>query len=409
MPNKPPTPNVNKRKNSIISHSIWENLLDRWISRIEIGSLTLKFPSGLERTFHGSIEGPNAAMTVKSWKLIPRLIMSGDVGLAESFMAGEWDTPDLTKLILLGDLNEQSLGDAVTPSKLIGLLERFRHFLHANSKRGSKRNIAAHYDLGNDFYSTWLDKSMSYSSALFNEPKENLEAAQRRKYMRLARQLELKENDCVLEIGCGWGGFAEIAAREFKCNVVGITLSTEQATYATDRMHRSQVANLVDIRLEDYRDVKGKFDKIVSIEMLEAVGVENWRRYFEVVQKRLKPEGKAAIQTITIDNQFFDIYRRRPDFIQKYIFPGGVLPNENAINDSINLAGLKLLDSYYFGNSYAETLRRWHSSFEQKWNEITKLGFDERFQQMWRYYLSYCEAGFETGHINVGQFIISSK
>ena len=409
MPNKPSTSNSKKEENSIISQSVWGKLLERWISRIKIGSLTLRFPSGLERKFCGSAAGPNAKMTIKSWKLIPRLIMSGDVGLAESFMAGEWDTPDLTQLILLGDLNEQALGDAVTPSKIIGLLERFRHFRHANSRRGSKRNIAAHYDLGNDFYSTWLDKSMSYSSALFKEPAEHLEAAQRRKYIRLAKQLDLKENETVLEIGCGWGGFAEIAAREFKCKVVGITLSTEQAAYAADRMRESQVSNLVDIRIEDYRDVQGKFDKIVSIEMLEAVGAENWRRYFEGIKRLLKPDGKAAIQTITINDKFFDIYRRRPDFIQKYIFPGGVLPNENAINDSINVAGLQLLESHYFGTSYAETLRRWHWRFEQKWTEIKKLGFDERFQRMWSYYLSYCEAGFETGHINVGQFLISSK
>ena len=387
----------------------WEALLDKWLSRIEAGELRAVFPSNFQKVYSGGQVGPTADIKINSWKLVPRHLLSGDMGLAESFLSGEWETSNLTQLILLGDINERALGNAVTPSKFINLIEKLRHQRRDNSKRGSRRNIAAHYDLGNEFYSHWLDNSMSYSSALFTDFGEELEVGQNRKYQRLAKALKLKEGDQVLEIGCGWGGFAEIAAKEYKCNVVGITLSNEQAKFAQRRMKENQLSNLVDIRIEDYRDVQGSFDKIVSIEMFEAVGEEHWRNYFETIKTRLKPGGLAGIQSITIANEFFETYKRRPDFIQKYIFPGGILPSEDKLNNAVSSAGLKILDDYYFGKSYAETLRRWQSTFEQKWDDIKNLGFDEKFQKMWRYYLSYCEAGFETGHINVGQFLIGSK
>lgn len=387
----------------------WEALLDKWLSRIEAGELRAVFPSNFQKVYSGGQVGPTADIKINSWKLVPRLLLSGDMGLAESFLSGEWETSNLTQLILLGDINERALGNAVTPSKFINLIEKLRHQRRDNSRRGSRRNIAAHYDLGNEFYSHWLDNSMSYSSALFTDFGEELEVGQNRKYQRLAKALKLKEGDQVLEIGCGWGGFAEIAAKEYKCNVVGITLSNEQAKFAQRRMQENQLSNLVDIRIEDYRDVQGSFDKIVSIEMFEAVGEEHWRNYFETIKTRLKPGGLAGIQSITIANEFFETYKRRPDFIQKYIFPGGILPSEDKLNNAVSSAGLKILDDYYFGKSYAETLRRWQSTFEQKWDDIKNLGFDEKFQKMWRYYLSYCEAGFESGHINVGQFLIGSK
>ena len=394
-----------RRKRSVF----WEALLNKWLSRIEAGELRAVFPSSFQKVYSGGQAGPTADIQINSWKLVPRLLLSGDMGLAESFLSGEWETSNLTQLILLGDINERALGNAVTPSKFINLIEKLRHKRRDNSKRGSKRNIAAHYDLGNEFYSNWLDNSMSYSSALFKDFDEKLEVGQHRKYQRLAKALKLKEGDQVLEIGCGWGGFAEIAAKEYKCNVVGITLSNEQAKFAQRRMQETQLTNLVDIRIEDYRDVQGSFDKIVSIEMFEAVGEEHWSNYFETIKSRLKTGGLAGIQSITIANEFFDTYKRRPDFIQKYIFPGGILPSEDKLNNAVSSAGLKILDDYYFGKSYAETLRRWQSTFEQKWDDIKNLGFDEKFQKMWRYYLSYCEAGFETGHINVGQFLIGSK
>ena len=387
----------------------WEALLDKWLSRIEAGELRAVFPSNFQKVYSGGQVGPTADIQINSWKLVPRLLLSGDMGLAESFLSGEWETSNLTQLILLGDINQRALGNAVTPSKFINLIEKLRHRRRDNSKRGSRRNIAAHYDLGNEFYSHWLDNSMSYSSALFTNFGEELEVGQNRKYQRLAKALKLKKGDQVLEIGCGWGGFAEIAAKKYKCNVVGITLSNEQAKFAQRRMEENQLSNLVDIRIEDYRDVQGSFDKIVSIEMFEAVGEEHWRNYFETIKNRLKPGGLAGIQSITIANEFFETYKRRPDFIQKYIFPGGILPSEDKLNNAVSSAGLKILDDYYFGKSYAETLRRWQSTFEQKWDDIKNLGFDEKFQKMWRYYLSYCEAGFESGHINVGQFLIGSK
>ena len=387
----------------------WEALLDKWLSRIEAGELRAVFPSNFQKVYSGGQVGPTADIQINSWKLVPRLLLSGDMGLAESFLSGEWETSNLTQLILLGDINERALGNAVTPSKFINSIEKLSHQRRDNSKRGSRRNIAAHYDLGNEFYSHWLDNTMSYSSALFTDFGEELEVGQNRKYQRLAKALKLKEGDQVLEIGCGWGGFAEIAAKEYKCNVVGITLSNEQAKFAQRRMKENQLSNLVDIRIEDYRDVQGSFDKIVSIEMFEAVGEEHWRNYFETIKTRLKPGGLAGIQSITIANEFFETYKRRPDFIQKYIFPGGILPSEDKLNNAVSSAGLKILDDYYFGKSYAETLRRWQSTFEQKWDDIKNLGFDEKFQKMWRYYLSYCEAGFESGHINVGQFLIGSK
>jgi cyclopropane-fatty-acyl-phospholipid synthase len=250
---------------------------------------------------------------------------------------------------------------------------------------------------------------MSYSSGLFPDLTIDHEVAQRNKYLRLAEQLDLKEGQTILEIGCGWGGFAEIAATEFKCKVVGLTLSKEQAIFAQDRMEKAQVSDLVDIRIQDYRDVQGDYDKIVSIEMFEAVGKEHWNNYFDVIKSRLKKGGKAAIQSITIADAFFDKYTKEPDFIQKYIFPGGVLPSPTAFNASLNDAELVVSDAYYFGKSYAETLRRWQQSFDSKWHNISSLGFDERFRRMWKYYLSYCEAGFESGHIDVGQFVINHK
>ena len=250
---------------------------------------------------------------------------------------------------------------------------------------------------------------MSYSSGLFHDLTIDHEIAQRNKYLRLAKQLDLKEGQTVLEIGCGWGGFAEIAAKEFQCKVVGLTLSKEQAQFAQNRMDEAQLTELVDIRIQDYRDVEGNYDKIVSIEMFEAVGQENWNSYFDIIKNRLKNGGKAAIQSITIADTFFEKYKKEPDFIQKYIFPGGVLPSPAAFNESITRAELVISDAYYFGKSYAETLRRWQQSFDSKWNDISPLGFDERFRRMWKYYLSYCEAGFESGHIDVGQFVIDHK
>ncbi len=384
-------------------------LLIRWLRRIEVGQLTVEFPSGHRRTFGKPGGAACASMRIHNLRLVARMIASGDIGLAESYVAGEWDTPDLTALLKLGAANSHVLSDAIEGSWAARVLNRIRHARRANTPRGSRRNIAAHYDLGNAFYRRWLDESMTYSAAIFSYPDEPLGVAQRRKYLRLAQKLDLKPGEQVLEIGCGWGGFAEIAAAEFGCKVVCLTLSREQADFARERMRRAGLDEAVEIRLQDYRDVDGRFDKIVSIEMFEAVGQENWQTYFAVLDRCLKRGGRAALQSITIADSHFEGYRQNPDFIQCYIFPGGMLPSPAAFDAAVSEAGFRLADAFYFGRDYAETLRRWGTAFEANWPEIRKHGFDERFRRLWQYYLSYCEAGFEHGQIDVGQFLIERR
>ncbi len=390
--------------------SIWtdprEWLLRRWLTRIRVGCLAVVFPSGARTIFEGAEPGPHASLTIRNLRMVTRLMMSGDIGFAESHMAGEWDTPDLSSLLTLGTLNTEALKIAIAPSALMRIANRLYHAFRANTRRGSRRNIAAHYDLGNDFYGQWLDETMTYSSAVFAAPDEDLAAAQRRKYLRLAEQLQLRPGDRVLEIGCGWGGFAEIAAVEYGCHVVGLTLSIEQAAYARERMQRAGVSDAVDIRIQDYRDIDGQFDKIVSVEMFEAVGEKYWPGYLQILYARLKPHGKAALQIITIDDDNFDQYRSNPDFIQRYIFPGGMLPGPKAFERAVAQTPFEIRESFYFGKSYAETLRRWDRAFQRNWPRIATIGFDERFFRMWRYYLCYCEAGFEAGEIDVAHFLL---
>jgi len=384
-------------------------LLIRWLSRIKTGCLTVEFPSGHRRVFGEPGATLQASLVIHDMRLVARMIASGDIGLAEGYVAGEWDTPNLTKLLALGAANSGVLSDALAGSWAVRVLNRIRHARRANTPAGSRRNIAAHYDLGNAFYRQWLDESMTYSAAIFARPDEPLPEAQRRKYLRLARLLDLRPGDRVLEIGCGWGGFAEIAAVEFGCDVVCLTLSQEQASYARERMRQAGLSQKVDIRLQDYRDVDGRFDKVVSVEMFEAVGEENWQTYFAVLDRCLKPGGRAALQSITIDDALFDAYRQTPDFIQCYIFPGGLLPSPRAFETAVSQAGFRVADAFYFGRDYAETLRRWRALFGENWPAIKPLGFDERFRRLWQYYLCYCEAGFDTGRIDVGQFLIERR
>ncbi len=386
--------------------SFGEKILSRLLRQMYAGSLTVEFPSGRRLLFKGQAHGPSAFLKIISLRLIARLIARGDMGLAEGYMAGEWESPDLTTLIALGAINAEALKKTLQPNALNKLLNRFHHRKRANTKTGSRRNIAAHYDLGNAFYEKWLDASMTYSSAVFEDLSEDMEIAQRRKYMRLANSIDLKAGEQVLEIGCGWGGFAEIAAKEFGCHVVCLTLSKEQAAFAKARIEKLGLTDRVEIRVQDYRDVDGTFDKIVSIEMFEAVGEKYWNTYLTHVKARLKSGGKAALQIITIDQDYFENYRRNPDFIQRYIFPGGMLPSHGKLVEEIVRADLKLTHSYYFGKSYAETMRRWDQAFKKSWAEIETLGFDLRFYRMWRYYLCYCEVGFDQKTIDVGQFVI---
>lgn len=386
--------------------SLSEFIFAHWLHRVRAGHLTVKFPSGALKVFGGAEPGPRASIEIHNLRLACRMLVSGDIGFAEGYMEGDWDTPDLKAVFMLGVQNAQALSKTLAPSWFARLTNRLRHLRRANTREGSRRNIAAHYDLGNAFYGQWLDETMSYSAALFDMMDEPHAQAQRRKYLRLAKALDLHPGDRVLEIGCGWGGFAEIAAAEFGCEVVGLTLSVEQAAFAKVRMARAGLAEKVDIRVEDYRDITGKFDKIVSIEMFEAVGEENWPAYFDVLDRRLKPAGRAALQTITIADESFESYRRNPDFVQLYIFPGGMLPGPLAFGQAVSNAGLKVADAFYFGKSYAESLRRWDRAFRENWPQIEEHGFDRRFFRMWRYYLCYCEVGFDHERIDVGQFVI---
>lgn len=387
--------------------SIWENLLSRFCQSIICGQITIDFPSGRRATFRGAQAGPQANLKIFHQRALRRLLFGGDMGLAEGFMAAEWETSDLSQLLHFGIANFMAMDKLLRGSWLRRMANRMYHQLHANTRRGSRRNIAAHYDLGNDFYRLWLDQSMTYSAAIFEAIDGPLADAQHRKYERLADKIGLSDGDNILEIGCGWGGFAEYAARRFNCTILCLTLSQEQATFARNRIKQAGLETQVEIRIQDYRDVTGEFDKIVSIEMFEAVGEANWPIYFQTVQQRLKPGGKAGIQAITIAESAFEEYRENTDFIQRYIFPGGMLASPERFLAIAENQDLQADDSFFFGDSYAETMRRWDHAFTAAWPDITELGFDDRFFRMWRYYMCYCEAGFVHGHIDVGQFVLS--
>ena len=385
-----------------------ESVLARRLRAIDTGRLTVRFPSGARTAFGPEDSRLRAAITIHHPRLISRMLLSGELGLAEGYIAGEWDTPNLTALLTLGARNRDRLSSAMSGTRPAKALRRLRHARRANTPAGSRRNVAAHYDLGNDFYSLWLDDGMTYSAALFNNLAEPLAVAQERKYRRLARCLDLHPGDRVLEIGCGWGGFAEMAA-VLGCQVVGVTLSSEQADFARRRLARAGVAAQAEIRLQDYRDIDGTFDKIVSVEMFEAVGERNWPTFFTQLKRRLRPGGRAVLQTITIADTLFGAYRENPGFIQRRIFPGGMLPSPRAFTAAVSDAGLTVADSFSFGPSYGETLRRWTRAFQSNGPAIERLGFDRRFQRMWRYYLAYSEAGFDCGQLDVHQFVIERR
>jgi cyclopropane-fatty-acyl-phospholipid synthase len=381
-------------------------LLRRWLGELTGGRLKFRLPGGQVLAF-GAPGGLEAAVTIRNVRALWRVATSGSVGWAESYMAGEWDCDDLSAFLLIAARNLSTLAERGGEGTFIArLFHRLMHLARANTRAGSRRNIAAHYDLGNEFYAQWLDPSMTYSSALFAHPGEALETAQLRKYRRLCERLQLRPGDHVLEIGCGWGGFAETAARDYGCRVTALTVSERQAAFARERIARRNLASQVEIRLQDYRDLSERYDAIASVEMFEAVGQENWPTYFAALRRSLAPGGRAAIQTITIADSKFDAYRRGADFIQRYIFPGGMLPSPGAFRAQARAARFTVADEFFFGADYAETLRRWSDMFNRAWPSITGLGFDERFKRMWNYYLSYCEAGFDAGHIDVAQILL---
>jgi cyclopropane-fatty-acyl-phospholipid synthase len=371
------------------------------------GSLALVTPSGGELRLVGERPGPAARLVIRDYRFMRRVLGSGDIGFAEGYVAGEWDAPDLSALLEVLTLNLDRLQRMLNRNPAARFVNRVRHVLRANTRAGSRRNIHAHYDLGNAFYSRWLDATMTYSSARYQHPGQDLSAAQTHKYRTLAEAMALGPDHHVLEIGCGWGGFAEFAAREVGARVTGVTISQEQYDFARKRMFDQGLAEKADIRLVDYRDVEGRFDRVASIEMFEAVGEKYWPTYFDKIRERLAPGGRAGLQIITIRDELFDHYRRRSDFIQKHIFPGGMLPSEARLRAETDRAGLSWTGVSRFPQHYADTLAEWGLRFEATWEDIRKLGFDERFRRLWRFYLSYCEAGFRTERTGVVQLSLA--
>jgi len=379
-------------------------LLLSLFSRLRYGSLRFTTPEGVTFSFQGDLPGPAACLDVLSWQACGEIVRRGDVGFAEGYIDRLWETDDLVNLITLAALNRDAVEKAIYGRWWGRVLYRLRHFLRTNTRTGSRRNIAAHYDLGNDFYRLWLDETMTYSAGLFEaEPLRPLAAAQTAKYERVLDRLDVQPGDRILEIGCGWGGFAAHAAASRGCTVHGITLSVEQLRWARAHANRAGLADRVSFEFLDYRDTVGRYDHVVSLEMYEAVGERYWPAYFGTVRDRLKPGGKALVQAITIDDELFDRYRRGTDFIQQYVFPGGMLASPQVLRGEIERAGLRVRNAFGFGTDYAETLRRWRIRFNKAIPEVHALGFDERFVRLWNFYLAYCEAGFRARSTDVFQ------
>jgi len=377
--------------------------LFRLLSQLRHGSIDIRCPDGRTQSFKGARPGPHAMLALADWKVCGDMLGRGDIGLAEAYIAGRADSADLTQLLLLGALNEQAIEQAMHGRWWATLVYRLRHLLRPNSRRGSRRNIHAHYDLGNDFYRLWLDPTMTYSAALFEgDAARTLAAAQAAKYARILRALDARPGQHILEVGCGWGGFAEHAARA-GCRVTGITISQAQLEYAQQRITAAGLQDRVEFKLLDYRDLVGQFDHLVSIEMFEAVGERYWPDYFAMVRDRLAAGGRAVVQSITIADAKFERYRSGTDFIQQYVFPGGMLPSPRRFRELAAERGLAVTEMHAFGLDYAETLRRWHERFNSVAQQVQAQGFDERFMRTWRFYLAYCEAGFRAQATDVMQ------
>ncbi|WP_158808364.1 cyclopropane-fatty-acyl-phospholipid synthase family protein [Beijerinckia sp. L45] len=375
----------------------------RILSHLAYGRMIVILPHGERLEFSAPGAGPEATLTIHRWRTVWRTVSRGDMGFAEAFIDGDCSSPDIAKVVELFVRNEAALA-AITGWAPVHLINKLRHLARANTRRGSKRNILAHYDLGNDFFRHWLDDGMTYSSALYTAPNQTLEAAQTAKQDRILAELALEPGQSVLEIGCGWGGFAERVAEQ-GCTITGLTLSPSQLAYADKRL--VDAGHTHDLRLQDYRDVRGTFDRIVSIEMLEAVGRAYWPSYFAMLKQRLAKDGQAVLQVITLDESRFEGYVDQVDFIQRYIFPGGMLPTPTIMREQISQAGLTLKSTFTFGDSYAKTLAEWSKRFHAALPAVEALGFDAKFQRLWNYYLAYCEGGFRVGMLDVGLYTIT--
>jgi len=378
------------------------------LEKISAGSVELITPDGESLHFNGIQVGPHAHLKINDWSACNDILKSGDIGVAEAYRDHKIETSDLLSVLLLALANQDILEKTLHGSFWGTLLYRLRHLMNRNTRQGSQKNIHAHYDIGNDFYRLWLDGSMTYSAALFQQENQSLTDAQHAKYDRLLELLEVKRGDHILEIGCGWGGFAERAA-ERGCYVTGISLSKEQLAWSRERFKGTAAEGRTHFFYQDYRDISGQYDAIVSIEMLEAVGQNYWPGYFRKIRESLKPGGKAALQSITIANDRFDDYQRGTDFIQQYIFPGGMLPSPEILSEEVRKSGLTIDNQHYFGLDYARTLRLWRNNFEDSLEKINAQGFDDAFIRLWRFYLCYCEAGFLTQRTDVCQLLISER
>ena len=379
----------------------------RLMQRLRHGTLDVQLPDGSVTRF-GRGDAPRAAIRLRDWSVCTRAMKSGDVGFAESWIDDTWSTPDLVALLKLFIANRDDVEAVVYGTWWGRLLYRIRHLLNRNSREGSRKNIHAHYDLGNEFYRLWLDPGMAYSSAWFEgDTTRPMAQAQAAKMRRALRESGIQPGQRLLEIGCGWGGLAELAATEFGVHVTGVTLSAEQLAYGQARLREAGLDARAQLRFQDYRDIDdGPYDAICSIEMFEAVGREYWTSYFDTLNRQLKPGGRACIQSITIRDDLFDRYVRGTDFIQQYIFPGGLLPSQSQFREQARRAGLVVECELCFGGDYAETLRRWRERFLAEDKRIRKLGFDTRFMRIWEFYLAYCEAAFDTGNTDVVQFTL---
>ena len=376
-------------------------------SKLRRGTLDVTLPDGRTVRCGGLEPGPAAEMTIYNYEFARRLARGGDIGIAESYLHREWDTPNLTQFLYVFCVNHDLIQTMLGDKPVASFVQLVRHWFNRNTKRQARRNIYAHYDIGNSFYSAWLDPSMTYSSALYEDGTSDLTAAQHNKYKRLAEAINLQPGQTVLEIGCGWGGFAEYVAKNYDAKVVGLTISTEQRDFAQKRMQAAGLNDKVEIRFQDYRDERGQYDRIASIEMIEAVGEQFWPQYFTQLRDRLAPGGFAGIQAITIQDKFFNAYRREVDFIQRYVFPGGMLPSPQVLKNLGEKFGVPVIRERIFGEDYAKTLATWRDNFRAAWPNLMPLGFDERFRRLWEYYLAYCEAGFLSGNIDVRQVVFA--
>ena len=402
-----------ERDNAAPQHQIKAKALLTLLTKLSSGYLKLTLPNGERREFGVQSDPLHAEIHILEWTVFREIMSHGDIGFAESYIQGKWNTPDLKALLELAIRNRTILEKAIYGNWYGSIFYRLKHWLRDNSKSGSRKNIHAHYDLGNTFYTLWLDPTMSYSSAWFSEgDKQTLADAQRAKIRRILDSLQTRPGAHILEIGCGWGGVMEESLRSNKA-ITGLTLSTEQKVFAEERLAavQTQISNppTFEVRLQDYRDCQEKFDGIASVEMFEAVGEKHWPEYFETIAHCLKAGGKACIQTIVIADDLFDRYRRNTDFIQQYVFPGGMLPSRASFKASAAKAGLKIEDEFAFGRDYAKTLCMWRDSFNHRLQEVRQLGFDEAFIRLWNFYLMYCAAGFTERNIDVVQFTLSHQ